>query len=166
MKGNAMAPQKKFYSAKNYTLQDSVGYLLRMLTQQVSREVEKRMAEHGLTDAQWKPLLFIRQGKGATAADLSRSTCIDTGAVTRMLDRLEDKGLVCRVRSEQDRRIVNLELTEDGQHLADEVVPEVLSGVLNETMAGFSNAEYEQFKSLLQRALENVRKLEGEEGSS
>ena len=161
-----MATPKKFYSARNYKLEDSVGYLLRMLTQQVSREVEKRMAAHGLTDAQWKPLLFIRQGRGATAADLSRSTCIDTGAVTRMLDRIEDKGLVRRVRSEHDRRIVNLELTEDGHHLADVVVPEVLSGVLNETLAGFTTAEYEQFKSLLHRALENVRQLEGEEGAS
>jgi len=161
-----MATQKKFYSAKNYKLEDSVGYLLRMLTQQVSREVEKRMAEHGLTDAQWKPLLFIRQGRGETAADLSRSTCIDTGAVTRMLDRLEDKALVRRVRSEQDRRVVMLELTEEGHRLADNVVPEVLSGVLNETLVGFSGAEYEQFKTLLQRALENIRKIEVEGSAS
>ena len=160
-----MANPKKFYSARNYKLEDSVGYLLRMLTQQVSREVEQRMAEHGLTDAQWKPLLFIRQGRGETAADLSRSTCIDTGAVTRMLDRLEDKSLVRRVRSEQDRRVVKLELTQEGLRLADEVVPEVLSGVLNETLVGFSTAEYEQFKSLLQRALENMRKID-EEGAT
>lgn len=155
-----MAPQKKFYSARNYKLQDSIGYLLRNLTQQVSREVEKRMAEHGLTDAQWKPLLFIRQGRGDTAADLARSTCIDTGAVTRMVDRIEDKALVRRVRSEEDRRIVKLELTDEGCRLADEVVPEVLSGVLNETLAGFTAAEYEQFKSLLQRALENSANFE------
>jgi DNA-binding MarR family transcriptional regulator len=160
-----MAPAKKFYSARNYKLEDSVGYLLRMLTQQVSREVEKRMAEHGLTDAQWKPLLFIRQGKGETAADLARSTCIDTGAVTRMLDRIEDKGLVQRVRSEQDRRIVKLELTEEGHRLADVVVPEVLSSVLNETLVGFTTAEYEQFKDLLQRALVNVRKMD-EDGAA
>jgi len=155
-----MAPQKKFYSARNYTLQDSIGYLLRNLTQQVSREVEKRMAEHGLTDAQWKPLLFIHQGRGETAADLARSSCIDTGAVTRMLDRIEDKALVRRVRSEQDRRIVKLELTDEGRRLAEEVVPEVLSGVLNETLAGFTASEYEQFKHLLQRALENTASFE------
>ncbi|HWT54346.1 MAG TPA: MarR family transcriptional regulator [Rhodocyclaceae bacterium] len=161
-----MATPKKFYSAKNYKLEDSIGYLLRMLTQQVSREVEKRMAEHGLTDAQWKPLLFIRQGRGETAADLARSTCIDTGAVTRMLDRIEDKGLIQRVRSEQDRRVVNLALTDEGRQLADKVVPDVLAGVLNETLAGFSTAEYEQFKSLLQRALQNIGKLEDEGSAS
>lgn len=160
-----MATLKKFYSGKNYKLEDSIGYLLRNLTQRISREVEKRMAEHGLTDAQWKPLLFIRQGKGESAADLARSTCIDTGAVTRMLDRIEDKALVRRVRSEQDRRIVKLELTEEGHRLADVVVPEVLSGVLNETLTGFTSAEYEQFKTLLQRALVNVGKLE-EEGAA
>lgn len=161
-----MATQKQFYSGSNYKLEDSVGYLLRMLTQQISREVEKRMAEHGLTDAQWKPLLFISQGRGETAADLSRATCIDTGAVTRMLDRLEDKGLISRVRSAQDRRIVNLELSADGRRLADEVVPTVLAGVLNETLAGFSSAEYEQFKTLLQRALTNARALDGEGSTS
>ncbi|HEY1181189.1 MAG TPA: MarR family transcriptional regulator, partial [Rhodocyclaceae bacterium] len=118
------------------------------------------------TDAQWKPLLFIRQGRGETAADLARSTCIDTGAVTRMLDRIEDKGLIQRVRSEQDRRVVNLALTDEGRQLADKVVPDVLAGVLNETLAGFSTAEYEQFKSLLQRALQNIGKLEDEGSAS
>lgn len=161
-----MATPKKFYSGSNYKLEDSVGYLLRLLTQQVSREVEKRMAEHGLTDAQWKPLLFISQGRGETAADLSRATCIDTGAVTRMLDRLEDKGLISRVRSAQDRRIVNLELSAAGRRLADEVVPGVLAGVLNEMLTDFSSAEYEQFKALLERALTNMRALDGEEGTS
>lgn len=161
-----MVTEKKFYIGKTYKLEDSVGYLLRSLTQQVSREVEKRMAEHGLTDAQWKPLLFINQGRGETAADLSRATCIDTGAVTRMLDRLEDKGLVRRGRSAQDRRIVNLELTDAGRHLADVVVPDVLSGVLNEMLTGFSADEHTQFKNMLVRALENMRAMEMEGSAS
>ncbi|HTH95309.1 MAG TPA: MarR family transcriptional regulator [Rhodocyclaceae bacterium] len=154
-----MATIKKFYTAKNYTLEDSVGFLLRSLTQVVSREVESRMTEHGLTDAQWKPLLFIRLGRGDTAAELARCTCIDTGAVTRMLDRLEDKALVQRVRSAEDRRVVNLILTEEGAYLADKVIPSVLSDTLNEVLAGFSTSEYEQFKSLLLRALDNANRM-------
>lgn len=157
-----MASIKKFYTKKNYTLEDSVGYLLRHLAQLISREVDRRMAEHGLTDAQWKPLLFIRKGRGDTAADLARCACIDTGAVTRMLDRLEDKALVQRARSAQDRRVVNLVLTEEGCRLADEVIPSVLSDTLNEVLAGFSVGEYEQFKSLLMRALDNVNRMNDE----
>ena len=53
-------------------------------------------------------------GRLLPLADIARLACHDTGAVTRVLDRLESKGLIQRVRSESDRRVVNLQLTTEG----------------------------------------------------
>jgi DNA-binding MarR family transcriptional regulator len=117
------------------------------------------MLDLGLTDAQWKPLLLLQQGECSTAADLSRIACHDTGAVTRLLDRLEAKGLVRRLRSADDRRVVNLELTEDGQRVAAEV-PRIIAQLANQVLAGFSQDEFLQFRDLLKRALSNARALD------
>jgi len=154
-----------FYTAKGYRVEDSIGYLLRTLTQQLSQTVENRMAVHGMTDAQWKPLLFIQQGKATTAAELARTTCGDTGATTRLVDRIESKGLIQRVRSEADRRIVNLALTAEGEKIAA-VIPEVLSEVLNGMLAGFTTDEYEQFKKLVHKALDNLNSADEKDATS
>jgi DNA-binding MarR family transcriptional regulator len=152
----------QFYQAETYRVENSVGYLVNKLAQTIGRELDRRMADLGLTDAQWKPLFLLYQGGCSTAMDLSRIACHDTGAVTRLLDRLETKGLVHRVRSAEDRRVVNLELTGDGKRIAAEV-PAIIAQLANEVLAGFSQEEFVQFKDLLGRALINARALgEGE----
>ena len=123
------------------------------------REVDARMAEHGLTDAQWKPLWMLKLGRADTAFELAREMDIDAGAITRMLDRLEAKGLIERVRSETDRRVVHLRLTADGEAVAEHV-PHVLAAVNNDFLRGFSEAEWKQLKDLLQRMPVNGQALQ------
>lgn len=87
------------YDGANYEVAESVGHHLVSLVQMMRREVELRMARHDLTDAQWKPLWLLKSGRATTAIELAREACVDAGAVTRMIDRLEDKGLIERARS-------------------------------------------------------------------
>ena len=77
------------------------------------------MEPHGITAAQFKVMIIIAQFGVDTPAELCRHLSLDSGSMTRMLDRLEQKGLLARKRSEQDRRQVQLVLTEDGQRLLD-----------------------------------------------
>ena len=153
-----MTKIKPFYQAETFRVENSVGYLIRRIAHTVGRELDRRMVELGLTDAQWKPLLLLQQGGCTTAADISRIACHDTGAVTRLLDRLESKGLVQRLRSAADRRVVKLELTEEGARVAAEV-PRIISHLANQMLAGFSEDEFIQFKVLLNRALLNAEAL-------
>ena len=87
-------------------------------------------------------------------AELARECEIDAGAMTRLLDRLEAKQLIRRMRSSDDRRVVNLELTEAGRRAAARI-PGVLCEVHNAHLAGFTTAEWEALKSGLQRMLDN-----------
>jgi len=153
-----------FYQPKNYRPENSVGYLVNKLAQTVAREVDNRMVDLGLTDAQWKPLLLLQQGTCSTAADISRIACHDTGAVTRLLDRLEAKTLIRRVRSAEDRRVVNLELTNEGKQVAAEV-PKILANLANEVLEGFSQEEFLVFRNLLGRALNNALALNAQEST-
>ena len=151
-----MTDLHSFYQAENYPIESSVGYLVKQLAQTIGKELDRRMVNIGLTDAQWKPLLLLQQGGCTTAVYLSRIACHDAGSVTRLLDRLEAKGLVQRVRSAEDRRVVNLELTDEGKTIAAQV-PEIIVELANEVLRGFSQDEFEQFTNLLKRALTNAR---------
>src|SRR5262245_19139143 len=145
----------EFYRDADYELGDSVGFLLRQVRLHMERAIDAEMSSLDLTDAQWGPLLMISLGKGDTAAELARFGCIDTGAMTRMLDRLEAKGLVRRARCPDDRRVVRLQLTEEGERLC-KTIPYGLSRVLNSSLKGFTPAEHETLKKLARRMLANL----------
>lgn len=144
-----------YYQASTYRLEASVGYHIHRLGQQLSRELDRRMGALELTDAQWKPLLMLQQGVCSTAADIARLASLDTGAVTRLLDRLEAKGFIQRSRSLTDRRVINLELTPTGRQIADQV-PDIISQIGNQLLHGFTPAEFSLFKDLLIRASQNL----------
>ncbi len=113
---------------------------------------------HGLTSAQWGPLLKMKSSGRSTVAELARWLQVDAGAMTRLLDRLEKKGLCKRVRCTEDRRVVRVELTAEGEAAIAEV-PAVLSEILNGHLAGFSKTEWQALKGYLQRMLANGEAL-------
>lgn len=144
----------ELYLPDNYRADESVGYLVRVLHQSLQRHIDQRMQPYDLTAMQWGPLFLLAQGKGNTAALLAREAGTDAGAMTRMLDRLEAKGLVRRVRSAEDRRVVHLELTADGINATGQI-PQGLCGALNHHLQGFSQTELDHLKSLLRRMITN-----------
>jgi len=148
-------PPAAFYCATTYTPEGSVGYMMRRVLGSVAQEVERQLEPAGLTNAQWVPLFKLAMGRASTVAELARECQLDAGGMTRLLDRLEAKGLLRRVRSSEDRRVVNIELTPEGREAAKHI-PVVLSNVQNRYLAGFSEADWRTLTGLLQRILENV----------
>lgn len=149
-----------FYRPGSYRPEESVTYLARQIVSAVAGEVSVLLEPEGLTHAQWVPLLKLHKGEATTAAELARVCELDAGSMTRMLDRLEAKGFVRRQRSDADRRVVRLELTRQGQATAGRI-PDVLCEVQNAHLRGFSRAELDTLKSLLQRVLVNAREHQG-----
>lgn len=154
-------PAPIFYRPGNYQPEDSVGYLMRRILHTFSMAVEHELEPSGLTNAQWVPLLKLSTGCASTVAELARECQLDAGGMTRLLDRLETKGLVRRLRSSEDRRVVNLELTEQGREAAKHI-PAILCGVQNAHMRGFTVEEWQQLKSLLGRILDNAKAIQAE----
>jgi DNA-binding MarR family transcriptional regulator len=132
--------------------------MIRRVLASVAHEVERQLVASDLTNAQWVPLLKLFMGRASTVAELARECQLDAGAMTRLLDRLEAKGLCRRVRSVADRRVVNIELTNEGRQAAVGI-PEVLSRVQNAHLAGFNVEEFEALKGFLRRMLDNAQAL-------
>lgn len=147
-----------FYDAKTYTPDESVGYLMRRIIALAAQEIERELEPSGLTNAQWVPLFTLALGSATTGAELARECELDAGAMTRLLDRLETKGLCRRERSLEDRRVIKLEMTREGRQAA-KVVPLVLSNVQNQLLAGFSLDEWQRLKDYLRRILDNAQAL-------
>jgi DNA-binding MarR family transcriptional regulator len=149
----------EFYCASDYDAGQSTGYLMRQIINSVSQQVARELEPRGLTNAQWVPMLKLYLGKASTVAELARECQLDAGSMTRLLDRLEAKGFCRRLRSIDDRRVVNLELTPEGREAAKEI-PAVLSRVQNAHLAGFSVDEWQNLKGYLRRILETAHTLQ------
>jgi DNA-binding MarR family transcriptional regulator len=117
---------------------------------------DKRLATLEMSAAQY---IIIANLAGPqepkSAADLCKGISYDAGAMTRMLDRLEAKGLIRRSRSVEDRRLMLLELTEEGR-AAYPRMREISMAVANRFLRGFTKTEARQLESLLCRMLENA----------
>ena len=151
----------QFYHSENYRPEESVGYLMRTILSHVSHAIDVQLAPTGLTSAQWIPMFKLYMGHATTAAELARVCSLDAGATTRMLDRMEAKGLCERKRSEEDRRVVQLALTDAGNEAAAGI-PAILSTVQNAYLAGFSQGEFDTLKSMLRRIVSNAQALNNE----
>lgn len=136
------------YSAMNFSLTQSIGFLLTKARNLLSAEVDAKLKELDISSQQMGILLSLQRGVATTPFELSRLLGIDTGLMTRMLDKLEAKGLLSRSRSVEDRRVVNLSLTTAGEAAAGRI-PEIVPPVLNARLRNFSESEFEELKRLL-----------------
>jgi len=124
----------------------------------IDRELatDKRLAPLEMSAAQYIIIANLAgPGEPRSAADLCKGISYDAGAMTRMLDRLENKGLIRRSRSAHDRRLMILELTDEGR-AAYPRMREISMAVANRFLRGFSKAEARQLEGFLGRMLDNA----------
>ena len=143
------------YRAETYRVEDSVGFMITRLRAAIFATVDREVAPWGVSSAQAAILIYIAHGRGNRAADIARDYSYDTGSMTRMIDRLVEKGLLRRVRDADDRRAQRLELTAKGRKLTDRL-PAVAARALNRHLRGFSRAELGELKGYLARMLANA----------
>lgn len=156
-------PAVEFYLGEAYCVEQGIGHLLRRVAASILRRGDKRLEEHGLTSAQWPVLAKLQRGRFTTIACLAREAETDPGAMTRLLDRLEAKGLCKRVRSADNRREVSVELTSRGAGAISRV-PATLAEVIDAHLTGFSKAERQVLEAGLQRMLANGHALRDARG--
>jgi len=151
------------YDSATYQPRKGMGALLtRVRTEwlaMLDRELsdDRRLAPLELSAAQYIVIASLAgPEEPKSAADLCKGISYDAGAMTRMLDRLENKGLIRRSRSQQDRRLMQLELTDEGRAVYPRM-RELSMQVANRFLRGFSKAEARQLEGLLNRMLDNAQ---------
>jgi len=150
------------YDSENYEPCKCVAHVLGQVRAELlaalDRELttDKHVADIGVTAAQFIVMTRLATAdRRKSASDLCKEMSYDAGAMTRMIDRLESKGLIRRARCPQDRRLVYLEMTEQGR-AAYPRLREISMSIQNRFLRGFSRADARQLEGLLGRMLENA----------
>ncbi|MET4895830.1 MarR family transcriptional regulator [Sphingomonadaceae bacterium jetA1] len=122
----------------------SVGYLTKRVFQLARIGMEPLFQDEEVTHVQWSVLMALLVGLSQTAAELARHLCHDTGATTRIVDTLEERGLIERSRCTDDRRIVRLRLTDSGVAVARRCKEKVVAQ-WNIWLCDWTSEEVDQF---------------------
>lgn len=141
-------------ASPSYHPRDNVGRALIDAAAQMTRSVDRLARAEGITGAQWVILIRIGGGLGKTASDLCRTLDYNSGAMTRMLDRLGKLGLIARVSCPKDARTVQLSLTPAGEDLYARVRP-IATKVLGLHLRGFTPDEITLLMGFLDRIIAN-----------
>ncbi|MBP0590605.1 winged helix-turn-helix transcriptional regulator [Paraburkholderia sp. LEh10] len=140
------------YSRDDFNLTDNVGFAIVKARNLVMEQMDAALKDLNVRAHHVGIFMSLLRGKDTTPATLSRYLGIDTGLMTRTLDKLETLGMVKRSRSTDDRRMVNLELTEAGREVALRIAG-IAPDVLNTRLQYFSKAEFEELQRLLRKFL-------------
>ena len=150
------------YDIETYQPRKGVGHLLSRVRHEMlaaldqALEADAELSALEISSAQFIVIAALALAETPkSASDLCKGISYDAGAMTRMIDRLESKGLIRRNRRPEDRRVVYLELTEEGTR-AYPRMREVSMGVVNRFLQGFSATEARQLESFLSRMLQNA----------
>ena len=140
--------------------QRNFGFLLKEVSRRYVNRFEVRAAEIPLNLAQAKALVRLEKNEGVSQARLAELAEVDPMTMVRILDRMEAEGLLERRPDPADRRARCLYLTAKAKPILSEIW-RLSDEIRAEIFAGVSQAEREQFMTVLQRLYDNISQLEG-----
>ena len=131
-------------------LPDLLAYHLRCAHVAVFQHFNRTLGVHGVSGPQFGTLLLIEANPGVSQSSIAEALRFDRSTLVQIVDRLEDRGLVKREPSAQDRRSHALRLTEDGAAMLDELkaLSDQHEGIVAETL---NEDERKSLLALLER---------------
>jgi MarR family transcriptional regulator, organic hydroperoxide resistance regulator len=127
-----------------------------------SRRITKGIAgRYGLTGPQLAVVKMLEPVGKLSLSELSAQIRARNSTVTGIIDRMEREGLVVRRRSDEDRRVVNIELTPKGEELAGEISVEPVQ-IFRQVLSVLSVRDSTELRRILNKLARRVRELVNE----
>ncbi|MCY1264060.1 Transcriptional regulator SlyA [compost metagenome] len=142
----------KHYTTADFPFRKSIAHHLAAANQLKDRMLDKYLGHLDITAAQFKVLFFIGHNRANTPAELCRELSLDSGSMTRMLDRLEKKELLLRHPCPNDRRSIRLKLSPAGEAINAQA-PEIATSAMNDLVECLSAEELQTLVGLLDKVL-------------
>ncbi|PHQ24866.1 MarR family transcriptional regulator [Marinobacter guineae] len=139
-------------------MRDQFPFAVARVTRRWRKMLDERLKDLGVTQARWSTMVYLEKGgEGLTQRELASLMAIENPTLVRLLDSLEQQGLIERRPCPNDRRARRLHLTDAGRAFMND-----LSGraeVLREEMLeGISDEEIECTVKVFHKILENAEK--------
>jgi DNA-binding MarR family transcriptional regulator len=139
---------KQHYQVSTYKAQLSIGYLVKRSHSLMLDIMEPVIEQRGFSWIQYVVMSSLRDGIAVNPKAICVQYRHDSGALTRIIDQLAERGLLERVRRDKDRRKVELQLTPAGRDTIESIIPLVVDK-LNEVLSDLSKAEVQELLRLL-----------------
>jgi DNA-binding MarR family transcriptional regulator len=139
---------KQHYQVSTYKTQASVGYLVKRAHSLMLDVMEPLFEAHGFSFVQYVIMSWLRDGIAVNPKEICAQYRHDSGALTRVIDQLAERGLLERVRRDRDRRKVELQLTPAGRDTIEGLIPLVVDK-LNLALGDFTTVEVQELLRLL-----------------
>lgn len=81
--------------------------------------------EYGISEQQWRILRVLCEENNSTSSVLAKKTLLPAPSMVGIIDRMMTKGLVQRKRDQKDRRVIYISLTDQGETLMQNLIPEI-----------------------------------------
>lgn len=140
---------------KTYEPKKSLGFLLVEVARLMRLDFNERVAELGLTQAQWRALAYLSWMEGCNQACLAEQLEVKPITLTRLVDKLVSKDWVVRKPDQNDRRAVRLFLTEKAKPLLKVMQAKALDTKMK-AVAGIEEDDYERFFRTLEKMKRNL----------
>lgn len=139
----------------NFILDESVGFIISRTARKVKNYLTQLFKPFDITTEQWGILNRLWERDGVSQKELSEKSFKDQPNITRILDKLEEKGYIRREPNPGDRRAFLIYLTGEGRNLKEVLVP-TAQKALDTALEGFSEEEVAQLKKMLNRIYLNL----------
>jgi len=139
-------------------MRDQFPFAVARVTRRWRKLLDERLKDLGVTQARWTTMVYLQQGgEGLTQRELARLMAIENPTLVRLLDSLEQQGLIERRPCPNDRRARRLHLTEDGTQFMN-VLTERAAQLREEMLDGISDEDIAGAVKVFHRILENAER--------
>jgi MarR family transcriptional regulator, organic hydroperoxide resistance regulator len=148
-------------SFRVFPLDHSPGFLIYRTATKLKTELSRAFQTAGfeITPEQWSVLSRLWEAEGLSQTTLAEHACKDRHNVTRILNRLEQSGLVRREPNLQDKRFHKIFLTDEGRTLKEKLIP-IVENHLLKALSGLTQQDLRQFERIHQHIISNFRAVD------
>jgi len=129
-------------------MNECINFLLTKAQHTVFNYLKAELVQFDVTPVQYGILKCLWDENGQTPKQISKALSLDGSTITGIIDRMENKGLIMRIASKEDRRTLNVYLTNNG-FLLSKPVNKIIEEVNEKILIKFSPEEQNQLKKYL-----------------
>ncbi len=149
----------------SYDFESSVGYWIALASHTYQQKLNHDLAPHGITYRQFQVLVWLVYESNLTPAQLAQRMMIERPTLTKILDRMEDRGWIERLEHDADRRSKQIGLLPAAHRIWDQVTTCLREVRLQATQA-MTDVEVQQLRNLLARVHHNLSEVLGAPSAS
>ena len=140
----------------SYCIQDTIGFNLFVAQIRLKAGLGRAMRPYEITPEQFAILSLLHGQDGLLQREIADLLIKDRPNITRILERLENKGMIRRRTDREDRRAVRVHITATGRKICPKL-EQIATEYRRQAYSGLSHAQQQQLKAMLHQISENLK---------